>query len=144
MKRRTLVPAALSLAAIGCGGGGSGNGGIPVPLPPPCSSGLETPRAFENLAFASPTTMLQAPDDASRWFVVEQGGVVRTFQNDPDVTTATEFIDLSSRVHMEGEAGLLGMAFHPSFATNGLVYLNFTQLVRSQVPPVPPQFDRPA
>ena len=72
--------------------------------------------------------MKQAPNDASRWFVVEQGGVVRTFQNDPDATAATDFIDISSRVHMEGEAGLLGMAFHPSFATNGLVYLNFTGL----------------
>lgn len=82
MKRRSLVPAAVSLAVIGCGG--SGGGGIPVPAPPPCSSGLETPRAFPNLAFSAPTAMLQAPNDASRWFVVEQGGVVRTFQNDPD------------------------------------------------------------
>ena len=131
MKRRTLVPAALSLAAIGCGG--SGGGGIPVPQPPPCSTGLETPRAFPNLAFASPTAMLQAPDDASRWFVVEQGGVVRTFQNDPDATASTEFIDLSSRVHNEGEAGLLGMAFHPSFATNGLVYLNFIEQVGGEL-----------
>jgi len=47
MKRRSLVPAAVSLAVIGCGG--SGGGGIPVPAPPPCSSGLETPRAFEGI-----------------------------------------------------------------------------------------------
>jgi glucose/arabinose dehydrogenase len=125
MKRRSLVPAAFSLAVIGCGGGSGG--GIPVPRPPPCSSGLETPRAFPNLTFSSPTAMLQAPDETSRWFVVEQGGVVRTFQNDPDATAATDFIDISSRVHMDVEAGLLGMAFHPQFATNGLVYLNFTE-----------------
>ena len=48
MKRRSLVPAALSLAVIGCSG--SGSGGAPVPGPPDCSHGLETPRAFQNLA----------------------------------------------------------------------------------------------
>src|SRR5688572_7687541 len=117
MKRRSLVPAAVFLAIVGCGGGG----GIPLPTPPPppppppppCHSGLETPRAFANLAFSSPTAMLQAPNDTSRWFVVEQGGVVRTFPNDPDATEPTDFVDISSRVHMSGEAGLLGMAFHP-------------------------------
>ena len=65
--------------------------------------------------------------------MVEQGGVVRTFQNDPDATASTEFFDISSRVHMEGEAGLLGMAFHPSFTTNGLVYPNFTEQVGGEL-----------
>src|SRR5262245_59269312 len=139
MKRRSLVPAAFSLAVIGCGGGGGG--GIPVPRPPPCSSGLETPRAFPNLTFSSPTAMLQAPNDASRWFVVEQDGVVRSFQNDPDTTAATDFIELRSRVHKEVETGLLGLAFHPSFATNGLVYLNFSELVGGQLRSVTAEFE---
>ena len=142
MKLRSLVPLAVSLAIVGCGGGG----GIPLPNPPPpppppCHSGLETPRAFANLAFSSPTAMLQAPNDTSRWFVVEQGGVVRTFQNAPDATASTEFVDISSRVHMEGEAGLLGMAFHPSFATNGLVYLNFTEHVGGELRSVTAEFE---
>jgi glucose/arabinose dehydrogenase len=142
MKLRSLVPLAVYLAIVGCGGGG----GIPLPSPPPpppppCHSGLETPRAFANLAFSSPTAMLQAPNDTSRWFVVEQGGVVRTFQNDPDATASTEFVDISSRIHMEGEAGLLGMAFHPSFATNGLVYLNFTEQVGGELRSVTAEFE---
>jgi glucose/arabinose dehydrogenase len=138
MKPRNLVPAALSLAVFGCGGGGGG--GIPVPEPPPCSTGIELPRAFPNLRFESPTAMLQAPNDASRWFVVEQGGVIRTFQNDPDATSATEFVDLSSRVHVEGESGLLGMAFHPSFATNGRVYLNFTEDAGGEIHSITAEF----
>jgi glucose/arabinose dehydrogenase len=137
MKRRSLVPTAVSLAIVGCGGGG----GIPVPTPPSCSSGLETPRAFANLEFSFPTAMLQAPNDPSRWFVVEQGGVVRTFQNDPDATASSEFVDISSRVHMEDEAGLLGMAFHPSFTTNGLVYLNFTEQVGGELHSVTAEFE---
>jgi glucose/arabinose dehydrogenase len=142
MKPFSLVPAAVSLVIVGCGGGG----GIPVPTPPPpppppCHTGLETPRAFANLEFSSPTAMLQAPNDTSRWFVVEQGGVVRTFQNDPDATASTEFVDISSRVHMDGEAGLLGMAFHPSFTTNGLVYLNFTEQVGGELRSVTAEFE---
>jgi glucose/arabinose dehydrogenase len=136
MKPRSLVPAAVTLAIAGCGGGG----GFPTPSEPPCSTGIETPRAFANLAFSSPTAMLQAPNDASRWFVVEQAGVVRTFPNDPDATASTQFINVSSRVHMDGEAGLLGMAFHPSFSANGLVYLNFTEQVGGQLHSVTAEF----
>ncbi len=140
MNRQLLLStAALPLALAACGGGGDGVP-VPTPEPPACSAGLETPRAFPNLTFASPTAMLQAPSDASRWFVVEQGGTIRAFQNDPDVTATTEFVDLTSRVHMDGEAGLLGMAFHPSFATNGLVYLNFSELVGGEIHSITAEF----
>jgi len=134
--RLLLGPLAATLAACG---GGSDDGGI-APPPPACSTGLETPRAFANLTFASPVAMLQAPNDASRWFVVEQGGVIRAFANDPDATSSATFVDLTARVHEEGEAGLLGMAFHPAFATNGRVYLNFSELVGNQVRSVTAEF----
>jgi glucose/arabinose dehydrogenase len=139
MKRRNLVPAAISLAIVGCGGGGGE--GFSLPPPPTCSTGIETPRAFANLAFSSPTAMLQAPNDTSRWFVVEQAGVVRTFPNNPDAAASTQFVNISSRVHMEGEAGLLGMAFHPSFSANGLVYLNFTEQVGGELHSVTAEFE---
>ncbi len=49
--------------------------------------------------------MLQAPGDAGRWFVVEQGGRVRVFNNSPMVGTASNFIDISGRVIFNGETG---------------------------------------
>jgi len=70
--------------------------------------------------------MYQAPGDSSRWFVVEQAGRVRVFDNLPNVSTTSMFIDLSSRVACCGELGLLGMAFHPDFANNRYVYLSYT------------------
>jgi glucose/arabinose dehydrogenase len=135
---KPLTPA-IALTLVACGGGG---GNIPPPDPGPggCATGLETPRAFADLSFASPVAMKQAPNDASRWFVVEQGGRIRTFANDPDASTAADFVDLRSRVHLSGEAGLLGMAFHPDFATNGLVYLNFSELVGGVVRSVTAEF----
>jgi glucose/arabinose dehydrogenase len=140
MNRLLLWPAGLPLALAACGGGSSGGNATPPPPPTACSAGLETPRAFANLTFSSPVAMLQAPNDASRWFVVEQGGRIRTFANDPDAAAAADFVDLTSRVHMDGETGLLGMAFHPAFATNGRVYLNFSELAGGQVRSVTAEF----
>ncbi len=57
--------------------------------------------------------MKQAPNDPSRWFVVEQGGLIRVFDNDPDVASMQDFVDLRTRVQFSGETGLLGLAFHP-------------------------------
>ena len=87
---------------------------------------LGTTRVFAALTFASPVAMLQAPGDDSRWFVVEKAGRVRVFDNVPSAPSYSTFIDISSRVATAGEMGLLGMAFHPAFATNGRVYLSYT------------------
>jgi glucose/arabinose dehydrogenase len=138
MNTRMSLPAALALALAACDGGG--NASPPIPEPPDCAAGLETPRAFPNLSFTSPVVMKQAPNDASRWFVAEQGGRIRAFENDAGADTAVDFVDLTSRVHESGEAGLLGMAFHPDFAANGRVYLNFSELVGGDVRSVTAEF----
>jgi len=88
---------------------------------------LATERAFPNLpAFAGPILMLQAPSNATRWFVVEQGGTVRAFDNQPAVNTSRIFVDITSRVRSGGEQGLLGMAFHAGYPTDPRVYLSYT------------------
>ena len=70
--------------------------------------------------------MLQAPGDATRWFVVEQGGTVRVFDNQPAVATSRSFVDITARVRSGGEQGLLGMAFPSRFPTDPRVYLSYT------------------
>ena len=83
--------------------------------------------AFPNLSFNQPLLLLQAPGDSSTWYVVERAGVVRAFANDPGVGTSRVFVDLSGLIDSgPDEAGLLGMAFHPSYANNRQVYLSFT------------------
>jgi glucose/arabinose dehydrogenase len=132
------LASAVALALTACGGGGSSP--PPDPGPISCATGLETPRAFADLSFASPVALKQAPNDGSRWFLVEQGGRIRAFDNDPDADTAEDFVDLRGRVHESGEAGLLGMAFHPDFSLNGRVYLNFSELVGGAVRSVTAEF----
>jgi uncharacterized repeat protein (TIGR03806 family) len=81
---------------------------------------------FPALSFSAPVGMQQAPGDASRWFVIEQAGRVRSFANTAAVSSAGTFIDISARVVSGGETGLLGVAFHPQFPANPRVYLAYT------------------
>ena len=75
---------------------------------------------------AAPLTLSEAPDDSKRLFVVDQVGKVWIIY--PDTTKApTAFIDISSKMVTLNtgydERGLLGIAFHPSYKTNGKFYL---------------------
>jgi glucose/arabinose dehydrogenase len=75
---------------------------------------------------------LQMPPDASdRIFVVEQAGVVRVIPS--GVLLATPFIDNRARVTAGGEKGLLGIAFHPDYATNHRFFLSYTRTVSGQL-----------
>jgi glucose/arabinose dehydrogenase len=65
-----------------------------------------------------------APPGDSRLFVVEQTGRVRIIAN--GAVLQTPFLDLRSRISSGGERGLLSIAFHPSYATNGFFFVNFT------------------
>ncbi|HEY3258143.1 MAG TPA: PQQ-dependent sugar dehydrogenase, partial [Gemmatimonadaceae bacterium] len=57
---------------------------------------------------------------------VEQAGRIRIIKNGQ--LLATPFLDISSRVSSGGERGLLSVAFHPSYASNGVFFVNFTDL----------------
>lgn len=80
---------------------------------------------FEGKIFDQPVFMLQPPGEERVWFVVEKGGKVYRIRNDGLPRLA---IDLGKQVEAGPmEAGLLGMAFHPRFADNGLVFLSYTR-----------------
>ncbi|MCU7915975.1 MAG: PQQ-dependent sugar dehydrogenase [Candidatus Thiodiazotropha sp. (ex Gloverina cf. vestifex)] len=70
--------------------------------------------------------LFQAPGDNSVWYALKQTGEVVRFVNDPGVSSVAPFLDIQDRVDYGGEKGLLGMAFHPSYAVNGYVYLSYT------------------
>lgn len=81
--------------------------------------------AFQNLSFDQPLD-LQAPNDGSnRIFVAEKTGRIKVFDNDPNVSSTDTFIDLSGTLSTSSEQGIIGFAFHPSFANNGYVYVHY-------------------
>ncbi|MVO10205.1 T9SS type A sorting domain-containing protein [Flavobacterium sp. TP390] len=73
--------------------------------------------------FSSPVEITHAGD--SRLFVVEQGGLIKILNANGTVNT-TPFLDLSGLIGTGGERGLLGLAFHPDYSTNGYFFVNYT------------------
>jgi glucose/arabinose dehydrogenase len=66
-----------------------------------------------------------APDGSGRLFIVEQIGRIRVLFNDQ--LLVTPFLDIRSLVVSGGERGLLSVAFHPNFASNGVFVVNYTR-----------------
>jgi glucose/arabinose dehydrogenase len=75
------------------------------------------------------TYATHAPGDPGRLFVVEQRGRILILDLATLVVKATPFLDINSRVINPGstERGLLGLAFHPDYASNGLFYVNYSR-----------------
>lgn len=70
---------------------------------------------------ASPVLVRNAKDGTKRLFIVQQRGLIRVLQ--PGATTSTTFMDITSKVSSSGsERGLLGLTFHPNFATKQLLF----------------------
>lgn len=92
------------------------------------SAQLEIKRVFENLpAFSAPILLTHAGDASNRLFVVEQRGVIHAFENRADVGSRTTFLDLRGNLNSQyAEAGLLGLAFHPAYASSGKLYVYYT------------------
>jgi glucose/arabinose dehydrogenase len=138
-----LVFVGMTMAAAACGGDKNGDGGridagigpdaSPAPyctaklgtnlkLTPIVESGLELP------------VLVTAPAGDERLFIVEQPGRIRIFKDGSllatpflDVEAATASRPLAERIVNTGnEQGLLGLAFHPAYATNGRFFIHYT------------------
>ena len=67
---------------------------------------------------------LTAPAGDPRLFIVEQEGRIRIVKNGQ--LLPTPFLDITGPVGAGGEQGLLSVAFHPGYATNGYIYVDYT------------------
>ncbi len=85
--------------------------------------------------FARPVDAVAPPGDRERLFVVEQHtGLIRIVRIADGSVDATPFLDLGALVSPSGnERGLLGLAFHPEYETNGLFVVNYTDVERNTV-----------
>ncbi|HTE28453.1 PQQ-dependent sugar dehydrogenase [Flavitalea sp.] len=77
----------------------------------------------------SPITLAQPSDDTKRLFVVDQVGKIWII-DDKGQKLAQPFIDVASKMVTLNpnydERGLLGLAFHPNYKSNGKFYLCYT------------------
>ena len=74
---------------------------------------------------ARPLFVTHAGDGSGRLFVVERAGRIRIVEH--GAVREPPFLDLTELVKSGGERGLLGLAFHPGFATNGRLFVDYTR-----------------
>jgi len=72
-----------------------------------------------------PVHVTAAPGDRQRLYVVQRTGRVRVLVDGK--LTARIFLDLRGQVSLSGEEGLFSIAFHPNYASNGLVYAAYNR-----------------
>jgi hypothetical protein len=85
--------------------------------------------AFPSLSFTKPVHLTNSNDATNRIFVVQQNGFIKVFPNDSNVSAMNlkTFLDISNKISSSaGEEGLLGLAFHPFYSSNGYFYVNYT------------------
>jgi glucose/arabinose dehydrogenase len=129
IKLKAAACAAAVLAAA-CGGGGGGGGAVESPSAPSTPTPTPTPTPTFTLALRevasglSEPLLLTAPTGDSRQFIVERPGRIRILSN--GALLPTPFLDLSGLISTAGEGGLLSVAFHPNYASNGRFYVYYT------------------
>jgi len=124
----------IAFALASCGGGDDDSAAAPnppappppPPPPPPVVPTLTTQRVFASLSVTNIVSVVRAPSDTSRRFVLQQEGRVLAFENRADVSTTTTALDIVSRVFVDHAGGLLGMAFHPGWPADPRVFLAYT------------------
>ena len=106
-----------------------------APAPPPADPLLrDVPTALRGRValrkvlsgLRRPVLVAAAPGDRERLFAVEQPGRIRIARDGQ--LAPRPFLDLTGKVSTGNEQGLLGLAFHPGFAQNGRLYVNYTDL----------------
>ena len=94
-------------------------------LGPGVSGNWSTVVAFPNVAFKNALGLCPMPG-SERLVVWEREGRVWSFENKTDASEKKLMLDISNQCQGWDDSGLLGLAFHPNFATNHFVYVSYT------------------
>ena len=72
---------------------------------------------------SSPVDIVNASDGSNRVFVVQQAGIIRAYNQ--SLTFLNNYLTVTG-ILSGGERGLLSLAFHPDFTSNGFLYVYYT------------------
>ncbi|HEX5221002.1 MAG TPA: PQQ-dependent sugar dehydrogenase [Verrucomicrobiae bacterium] len=90
-----------------------------MPATPP-QFGYTLANAFPTVSLTQPVCITSPPGETNRLFILEKGGNIVVITN---LTAPTRTVFMSLTVMSDSESGLIGMAFHPGYATNGYFYI---------------------
>lgn len=93
----------------------------------PVETELVLSNYFPNQPFEQPVDIQSPQDGTDRLFIVEKAGVIKVVENTQSSVSST-FLSISDNVDATVEKGLLGLAFHPNFETNGYFYINYNPI----------------
>ena len=133
----------VALALIACGKNHGAGDAVTPPVEAPAEAGVDawaappcanpvggtnvTMRKINSVNLKGILTLVTSPPGDERLFVLELDGRIMIF--DHEVLVPTPFMDLTTAptpVLVTGEMGLLGLAFHPKFATNGEFFVYYS------------------
>ena len=119
-----------------------------------CLLGLSSPASIAQIpsglsleqitsAGSGAVAITHAGDGTNRLFVVLRHGEIRILNTQTGSFLAQSFLNISSLVDdRSGEQGLLGLAFHPNYASNRFFYVNYTRDLGNPDDPVGDPKDR--
>jgi glucose/arabinose dehydrogenase len=96
----------------------------PPPCEPPVLPALTTEEIVAGHNFSAPVFVGQAPGVTDTLWVVEQRGRILLVRD--GAVVGTPFLDIRTSTDYGGERGLLGLAFHPDYATNRRFFVYYT------------------
>ena len=109
----------------------SGAAGLATGRGAPIGDGEGAVTLDEIGAFDSPVNVAFAPGVPDNVYVVEQDGTVEVLVS--GVEQPDPFLDIRGLTNESGEQGLLGLAFHPDYQLNGLVYAYYTDSANGDI-----------
>jgi len=127
--RRMLAPLGV-VALLGSMVAGHQSAAVEPPADPGTSRG-DGPRLDVELVadgLVAPLSLTFAPDGSGRRFIVDQTGLVLILTPEGDVLS-TPLLDITDQVVLQSafdERGLLEVAFHPDYASNGKLYVQYS------------------
>src|SRR3954449_5382450 len=89
-----------------------------------CAQEIRTTQIASGVA--APTEIQNANDGSGRLFFTQQNGTIRIFR--AGALVARPFLDITSKTRLDGERGLLGLAFPSGFAAKQRFYVDYTDL----------------
>ena len=78
------------------------------------------------VAVSTPLAVRHANDGSDRLFIVERDGTILIYEPGTGLLPSP-VLNIITDVDTFFEGGLLGLAFHPDYATNGYFYVNYTR-----------------
>ena len=94
---------------------------------------VDSPTAISLQPFISGLTftvfMTNAKDGSNRLFIIQKAGTILVVPAGSSTPNPTPFLDIHTLVQSaQNERGLLGLAFHPDYASNGRFFVYYTRV----------------